>query len=108
MQRIRTGDQVEVIAGKELGERGNVVAVYKKQNRVVVEGLNILKKHQKARQAGRQQVPAQILEFEGPIHVSNVMLVCPSCDARTRVGRRLRAADGHKTRYCKKCDADFD
>ncbi len=108
MQRIRTGDQVEVIAGRDIGERGSVIAVYKKKSRVIVEGVNILKKHQKAQQAGRQQVQAQILEFEGPIHVSNVMLVCPECNERTRVGRRVRASDGFKTRYCKKCDADFD
>ncbi|MCY4024369.1 MAG: 50S ribosomal protein L24 [Anaerolineaceae bacterium] len=108
MQRIRRGDQVEVIAGRDLGERGSVISVYRKQNRVVVEGVNILKKHQKAQQAGRQQVQAQILEFEGPIHVSNVMLVCQECNERTRVGRRIRESDGFRTRYCKKCDADFD
>ncbi len=107
MQRIKTGDQVEVIAGKDLGERGSVITVYKKENRVVVEGVNVLKKHQKAQQAGRQQVQAQILEFEGPIHLSNVMLVCPSCDEATRVGFRFKD-DGFKTRYCKKCDADTD
>lgn len=108
MQRIRTGDQVEVIAGRDLGERGSVISVYLKKQRVVVEGVNILKKHQKAQQAGRQQVQAQILEFEGPIHVSNVMLVCPQCNERTRVGSRIRESDSFKTRYCKKCDSDFD
>ena len=107
MQRIKKGDEVEVIAGKDLGERGSVVAVYPKENRVVVEGVNILKKHQKAQQAGRQQVQSQILEFEGPIHLSNVMLVCQSCDETTRVGFRFRE-DGSKTRFCKKCDADID
>jgi large subunit ribosomal protein L24 len=107
MQRIKQGDQVEVIAGKDVGERGTVEAIYKKDNRVVVAGVNVLKKHQKAQQAGRQQVQAQILEFEGPIHLSNVMLVCPACNACTRVGFRYRE-DGFKTRYCKKCDADID
>jgi large subunit ribosomal protein L24 len=106
MQRIKKGDLVEVIAGKDLGERGNIVSVDNKSNRVVVEGINILKKHQKARQAGRQQVQAQILEFEGPLHQSNVMLVCPSCDKATRVGFRF-TADGRKTRYCKKCNSDI-
>lgn len=107
MQRIKQGDQVEVIAGKDLGERGSVITIYNKDNRVVVEGVNMLKKHQKAQQAGRQQVQAQILEFEGPIHLSNVLLVCPSCSAATRIGFRYRE-DGFKTRYCKKCDADID
>lgn len=107
MQRIRKDDQVEVIAGKDLGERGSVVSILTKKSRVVVEGVNMLKKHQKAQQAGRQQVQAQILEFEGPIDLSNVMLVCPSCEERTRVGFRLRD-DDYKTRFCKKCDADID
>jgi large subunit ribosomal protein L24 len=106
MQRIKTDDTVEVIAGKDRGERGKVVSVANKNNRVVVEGVNILKKHQKAQQAGRQQVRAQILEFEGPIHLSNVMLVCPSCDKPTRVGFRF-TDDGRKTRFCKKCDSNI-
>lgn len=106
MQRIKAGDEVEVIAGKDVGDRGSVISVLKKENRVVVEGVNILKKHQKAQQAGRQQVQAQIIEFEGPIHLSNVMLVCPACDEATRVGFRS-GDDGTKSRYCKKCDADI-
>jgi large subunit ribosomal protein L24 len=107
MQRIKQGDTVEVIAGKDLGERGKVITIYNKDNRVVVEGVNILKKHQKAQQAGRQQVQAQILEFEGPIHLSNVMLVCPSCGEAARIGFRFKE-NGFKTRFCKKCDADID
>lgn len=107
MQRIKKGDNVEVIAGKDLGERGEVIAVYPKQDRVAVRGVNILKRHEKARQAGRRQVPAQIVEFEGPIHLSNVMLVCPSCDKATRVGFRVRD-DGYKVRVCKKCSAEIE
>jgi large subunit ribosomal protein L24 len=106
MQRIKTDDTVEVIAGKDKGERGKVVSVVNKNNRVVVEGINILKKHQKAQQAGRQQVQAQILEFEGAIHLSNVMLVCPNCDKPTRVGYRF-TDDDRKTRFCKKCDSNI-
>jgi large subunit ribosomal protein L24 len=106
MQRIKKGDTVEVIAGKDLGERGEVVAVYPKKERVVVQGVNILKRHRKARQAGNRQVPAQIVEFEGPINLSNVQVICPSCGKRTRVGFRMRE-DG-KTRFCKKCNADLD
>lgn len=106
MKRIKQGDTVEVIAGKDVGERGEVVSVLNKENRVVVEGVNVLKKHQKAQQAGRQQVQAQIVEFNGPIHLSNVMLVCPSCDAAIRVGFRT-TEDGRKTRYCKKCDSNI-
>jgi len=107
MQKIKKGDTVEVIAGKDLGERGEVVEVINKADRVVVSGVNLMKKHEKARQAGRQQVPAQIVEFNAPLHRSNVMLVCPQCDQRTRVGFRFRD-DGGKTRVCKKCNSDLD
>lgn len=107
MQRIKKGDTVEVIAGKDLGERGEVVAVYPKEDRVQVSGVNILKKHQKARQAGNRQVPAQIVEFEGKMHLSNVMIVCPKCDKKTRVGFKVRD-DGFKVRSCKNCGADIE
>lgn len=107
MQRIHKGDTVQVIAGKDLGERGEVEQVLPKQDRVVVHGVNVLKRHRKARQAGNQQIPAQIVEFDGPIHLSNVMLVCPKCDKATRVGFRVRD-DGFKTRVCRKCGQDID
>lgn len=107
MQRIKKGDTVAVIAGKDIGERGEVVSVRPKEDRVVVSGINIAKKHQKARQAGRQQVPAQIVEFNAPIHLSNVMLVCTNCNEPTRVGFRVRD-DGRKVRVCKKCKSDIE
>jgi large subunit ribosomal protein L24 len=107
MQRIKKGDTVEVIAGKDLGERGEVVAVLPKQNRVVVNGVNVAKKHQKEQQKGGQRIPAQIIEFEAPIHLSNVMLVCTQCNQKTRVGFRIRE-DGYKVRVCKKCQSDIE
>jgi len=107
MKRIKKGDTVEVIAGKDLGERGEVMSVLPKVNRVVVNGVNTMKRHEKARQAGNRQVAAQIVEFNAPLHVSNVMLVCPSCSERTRIGYRFDD-DGKKTRFCKKCDANID
>ncbi len=100
MQRIKKGDLVEVIAGKDLGERGEVIAVLNKENRVIVSGINKMKKHEKARQVGNQQIPAQIVEFDAPIHISNVMLVCPETNQKTRVGFRIRE-DGRKVRVCK-------
>lgn len=106
MQKIKKGDTVEVIAGKDVGERGEVISVLPKENRVIVSGVNKLKKHQKARQAGNQQIPAQILEFDAPIHISNVMLISPS-GVRTRVGFKLRE-DGRKVRYCKATDEELD
>jgi large subunit ribosomal protein L24 len=107
MQRIKSGDTVHVIAGKDRGERGQVLAVYPQENRVVVRGINIVKKHEKARQAGARQVPAQIVSTEAPLNLSNVMLVCPSCDKYTRVGFHLHD-DGFKARVCKKCGAEID
>ena len=107
MQRIKRGDTVEVIAGKDKGTRGEVLRVLPKQERVVVELVNIVKKHQRPVQAGRAQVQPGIIEFEAPIHWSNVMLVCPQCGNKTRVGFRY-TVDGVKVRYCKKCDQDID
>lgn len=106
MQRIKKGDTVEVIAGKEVGERGEVVEVLTKQNRVVISGVNIMKRHEKAKQVGNQQIPAQIVEFEAPINLSNVMLVCPHTSQRTRVGFRFE--DGRKVRYSKKSGKAID
>lgn len=107
MQRIKKGDTIEVIAGKDRGFRGEVVSVLNKKNRVIVNGINIAKRHEKARQVGNQQIPAQIAEFEAPLHLSNVMLVCPSCDEPTRVGYNIED-DGYKTRVCKKCNENID
>ncbi len=107
MQRIKKGDTVEVVAGKDLGERGEVTAVLPRQDRVVVQGINVMKRHQKAKQAGRQQIPAQIVEFDAPLHLSNVMLVCPNCNKKARVGFKVRE-DGFKVRVCKKCGKDIE
>ena len=107
MQRIKKGDTVEIIAGKDIGEQGEIIEILHKKQRVIVSGINVLKRHRKAQQVGGQQVPAQIVEFDAPIHMSNVMVVCPSCQKKTRVGYRF-VDDDHKTRFCKKCDADID
>jgi large subunit ribosomal protein L24 len=104
--RIRRDDVVEVISGNDRGARGRVLRAIPKDRRVVVESVNIRKKHQSAIQAGRGQVQAGIIQFEAPIDVSNVMLICPNCDERTRVG--LRREDGEVVRVCKKCGEDID
>ena len=100
---IRVDDTVEVISGDDRGVRGRVLRVDRKAGRVVVEGVNVVLKHvrpsRQARQGGR-------LSKERPIDLSNVMLVCPSCKQRTRVGARF-LADGSKVRYCKKCDVNI-
>jgi len=101
--RIKKGDTVVVVSGDDRGTRGRVLRVVPKDDRVVVESVNIIKKHQRPVQAGRGQVQPGIIKFEAPINLSNVMLVCPHCNAQTRVGFE-RQADGNKVRVCKKCE----
>jgi len=105
--RIRKGDTVEVITGDERGARGVVQRVLPRKERVVVQSVNIVKKHQRPVQAGRGQVKAGIIEFEASIHLSKVMLVCPTCDERTRVGFS-RQDDGTSVRICKQCGSDIE
>lgn len=94
--RIKVGDTVTVIAGKDKGKQGTVLKTLPKRNRVVVEGINIAKKHQKPTQLST----GGIEEVEMPIHVSNVQLIDPSTGEATRVGYRFE--DGKKVRYAKK------
>jgi len=99
MQKIRRGDEVLVTSGRNKGQRGRVRVNLIERDRVVIEGVNIVKKHIKrgrARQAG-------IVEVEAALHVSNVRLVCPNCSEATRVGVRSNEA-GKNERYCKKCE----
>ncbi len=101
MNRIKKGDTVEVISGDGRGLRGKVQQVKPGKNQVVVSGVNIVKKHQRPMRAGRRDVQPGIIEFEAPIDSSNVMLVCPGCNQRTRVG--FEREGGRKVRVCKKC-----
>lgn len=106
--RIKENDEVEVIAGNYKGVRGTVQRVLPGERRVVVSGVNIVKKHQKPRQTGgRSQAQGGIIEFEAPIDVSNVMLVDPKSGELTRVGIR-RDENGRPVRYAKKSGADLD
>jgi len=107
MQKIKKGDTVEMIAGKDRGQRGMVHAVLPKEDRIVVERVNIVKKHQKQQQAGNQQIRAGIIEFEAPVSISNVMLVCKHCDKKTRVGIRINE-ENKRVRFCKHCNQDVD
>jgi large subunit ribosomal protein L24 len=104
--RIKKGDTVEVIAGNDRGLRGEVMRLIPKQDRVVVSGVNIVNKHQRPMRAGRGEVQPGIIEFEAPVHVSNVMPVCPACGEPTRVG--FDEVDGEKVRICKKCGQVMD
>ncbi len=107
MSRIKKGDKFEVIAGNDRGVRGEVLRVLPKKNRVVVSKVNIITKHQSAQRAGRANMQVGRIQFEAPIHLSNVMLVCPHCNAATRVGYRI-LDDGRKVRFCRKCGETID
>lgn len=100
--RIRTGDNVLVIAGRERGKSGQISRVFPKEERVIVAGVNLIKRHQKARPGVMQ---SGIIEKEAPLRASNVMLICPSCNRPTRIGHRLSIEAGQslKERVCKRC-----
>ncbi len=103
--RIKRGDTVMVISGNDKGETGTVQRVLPEGSRVVVSGINIIKKHQRPVQTGgRSKTQPGIIEFEAPVHISNVQLVCPSCHKPTRVEYAF-SEDGRKVRVCKRCDA---
>jgi large subunit ribosomal protein L24 len=104
MRKIRRDDQVLVTAGKERGKRGQVREVFSKHQRVVVQGLNMVKRHQRQRS---EREPAGIIEKEAPIHISNVKLICTSCQKPARVTFRVRP-DGVKVRVCRLCGEDVD
>lgn len=105
--RIKKGDKVMVISGDDKGVQGEVVRVLPSKDRIVVSGVNIVKKHQRPRQGGRTQVQGGIIEFEAPIHVSNVMLVDPKTNEPTRFNVR-RDDDGKRVRVARKSGSEID
>lgn len=106
MPKVRRGDTVEVISGREKGLRGEVMRVLPKEGRLVVQGVNIRKKHQRQIQAGGRTMSPGIIQFEAPIQIANVMFVCPNCSERSRLA--VHREDGEARRYCKKCDSMVD
>jgi len=106
--RIKKGDQVEMITGKEeyKGKRGEVIKVLPKRNRVVIQGLNLVTKHQRQVQSEGKTVNPGIVKYEGTVDASNVMVVCKKCNKPTRVGI---SREGDKSlRVCKKCGGLLD
>ena len=101
---VKKGDTVYVLTGRDRGKRGQIIRSIPKQDRVVVEKLNLMKRHQRP---SPEFPEGGIVTMEAPIHVSNVMLVCKSCDRPTRVGKKF-LENGTKVRYCKRCGATLD
>lgn len=101
---VKKNDMVKIIAGKEKGKAGKVLRVFPAKGRVVVENLNVIKRHTRPTQLNPE---GGIVEKEAPLSISNVMLVCGSCNEPARTGVRA-LDDGSKARYCKKCNEIVD
>lgn len=101
---VKKNDTVKVIAGKEKGKIGKVMVVLPKKERIIIEKINLVKRHTKPKGAAGQ---GGIIEKEGAIHISNVMVVCPKCGSAVRFGYKL-LEDGSKARVCKKCEEVID
>jgi large subunit ribosomal protein L24 len=102
---IRRNDNVVVVTGKDRGKRGRVLKVLPERNRLVVEGVNFIKRHTKPNP--QRQIKGGLVEREASLHASNVQLVCPECGKPTRIGRKI-LGDGRKVRICRKCEGVVD
>ena len=102
---IRKGDNVRVISGRDAGKSGRVLSVNPRKNTVIVEHANIIKRHTRPNPA--KNIKGGIVEREAPINVSNVLIVCSSCNKHTRLGHNV-LPDGTKVRVCKRCGTTLD
>jgi large subunit ribosomal protein L24 len=102
---VRRNDNVVVLNGRDRGKRGRVLRVIASRGRVIVEGVNLIKRHTRANP--QRNIKGGIVEREGSIHASNVQLVCPECGKATRIGRRA-LGDGRTVRFCRKCEGVVD
>jgi large subunit ribosomal protein L24 len=102
--RIKKGDTAIVLTGKNKGKSGRILSVLPSKEKVIIEGLNIVKKHMKP---SKKYTQGGIIEKESPIHISNVMLMCPKCNKPTRISN-IVLDDGRKLRTCKKCSELID
>ena len=102
---IRKNDNVLVITGKDRGKRGRVLRVLPDKNRLIIEGVNLIKRH--TRPNPSKNIKGGVVSREASLHASNVQLVCPECGAQTRVGRKI-LGDGRKVRICRKCEGVVD
>lgn len=102
--KIKTNDKVKIISGKEKGKIGKVIQVFGAEQKIVVEGVNVIKKHLRSR--GKQGEKGQVLELSAPFLVSKAVLVCPKCEKATRVGYKFE--NEKKYRVCKKCGQSIE
>lgn len=100
--KIRQGDTVLIISGKDRGKKGKVLTSFPKAGRIIVEGVNLRKKHRRPRKSGEK---GQIIHFPGAIDISNVKIICPKCGRATRLGYKI--AENKKHRICKKCKQEI-
>lgn len=100
MFKIRRGDTVQVIKGKDIGKKGKVLKILPEQAKAIVEGINLIKKHKRQT---RQDQPGGIISIEAPISISNLMLLCKHCNRPTRAGFKF-LSDGTKAKFCKACN----
>ena len=103
---IKKGDTVKVIAGRDKGAEGKVISVLREEQRLIVEGVNRVKKHTKVTTTTRGAQTGGIVTQEAAVHASNVQVVCPNCSKPTRIGHR-KNEEGRSVRVCRKCDADI-
>ncbi len=106
MANIRKGDTVQVISGKDRGVKGKVISAMPRAERLLVEGVNRMRKHTKITTTQRGAQSGGIVTQEAPIHVSNVMVVCPHCNKPSRIGHR-KDDEGRSVRICRRCSGDI-
>ena len=100
--KIHKGDTVLITSGKDRGKKNKVLQAFPKENRILIEGVNLRKKHQRPKKSGEK---GQIIEFPAPIYISNVKLICPKCGKATRIGYEI--TNKKKNRVCKKCKQEI-
>ena len=104
MNKVKRNDNVQVLSGKDRGKQGQVRRVMPKEERAIVTGVNIVKKHRRPRTANET---GGIVEMEAPLHLSKLAVICPNCGRATRIGIHVQEG-GKKVRYCKKCKEDIE
>lgn len=105
MLNVRKNDQVKVLAGKDRGKTGRVLRVFPQRNRAVVENVNTVRRH--TRPNPQKNIQGGVVEREGPIHISNLQVICPECDQPVRVGIQF-LSDGKRVRVCRSCSGSID